>query len=70
LIGYAFAVLAACLLAQWTLVLAVGYHPRHSVIGIGWTAATAAIMSALAFGKARTGALSATQCSRPKDGSP
>ena len=56
LIGYAFAALAAYLLAQSTLVLATGYHPRHSVIGIGWTAATAAVMSALAFGKARTGA--------------
>ena len=56
LIGYAFAVLAVYLLAQSTLVLATGYHPRHSVIGIGWTAATAAVMSALAFGKARTGA--------------
>jgi len=56
LIGYAFAALAAYLLAQSTVVLATGYHPRHSVIGIGWTAATAAVMFALAFGKARTGA--------------
>ena len=55
LIGYAFAALAAYLLAQSTLVLATGYHPRHSVIGIGWTAVTAAVMFALAFGKARTG---------------
>ena len=56
LIGYAFAALAAYLLVQSTLVLATGYHPRHSVIGIGWTAATAAVTFALAFGKARTGA--------------
>ena len=55
LIGYAFAALAAYLLVQSTLVLATGYHPRHSVIGIGWTAVTAAVMFALAFGKARTG---------------
>jgi hypothetical protein len=56
LIGYAFATLAVYLLAQSTLVLAAGYHPRHSAIGIGWTAATAAVMFTLAFGKARTGA--------------
>ena len=55
LIGYAFAVLAAYLLAQSTIVLAVGYHPRHSVAGIVWTALTAAAMFALAAGKARTG---------------
>jgi divalent metal cation (Fe/Co/Zn/Cd) transporter len=56
LIGYAFAALAAYLLAQSTLVLATGYHSRHSPAGIGWTAVTAAVMFALAFGKARTGA--------------
>ncbi len=56
LIGYAFAALAVYLLAQSTLVLVAGYHPRHSAVGIGWTAATAAVMFALALGKARTGA--------------
>jgi divalent metal cation (Fe/Co/Zn/Cd) transporter len=55
LIGYAFAALAAYLLAQSTVVLAAGYHPRHSTVGIGWTALTAAVMFALASGKARTG---------------
>jgi divalent metal cation (Fe/Co/Zn/Cd) transporter len=55
LIGYAFAALAVYLLAQSTLVLAGDYHPRHSALGIGWTAATAAVMFALAAGKARTG---------------
>ena len=40
---------------QSTLVLAAGYHPRHSVLGIIWTAVTAAVMFALAAGKARTG---------------
>ena len=56
LIGAAFAALAAYLLVQSTVVLATGYHPRHSVPGITWTAVTAAVMFALAAGKARTGA--------------
>jgi len=55
LIGCAFAVLAVYLLAQSTVVLASGYHPRHSLLGIIWTAVTAAAMFALASGKARTG---------------
>ena len=55
LIGYAFAALAVYLLAQSTVVLASGYHPRHSVPGIIWTAVTAVVMFALAAGKARTG---------------
>jgi len=55
LIGFAFAVLALYLLAQSTIVLAAGFHPRHSVPGIAWTAVTAVAMFALAWGKARTG---------------
>ena len=55
LIGYAFAALAAYLVIQSTLVLATGYRPRHSVLGIAWTAMTAVAMFALAAGKARTG---------------
>ncbi len=55
LIGYAFAALAVYLLAQSTVVLAIGYHPRHSPLGIIWTAVTAAVMFMLAAGKARTG---------------
>jgi divalent metal cation (Fe/Co/Zn/Cd) transporter len=55
LIGYAFAALAAYLLVQSTVVLATGYHPRHSVLGIAWTSVTAVAMFALAYGKARTG---------------
>ena len=55
LIGYAFAALAVYLLTQSTVVLVSGYHPRHSVPGIIWTAVTAAVMFALAAGKARTG---------------
>ena len=55
LIGYAFAVLAAYLLVQSTVVLVTGYHPRHSVPGIAWTSVTAVMMFALAYGKSRTG---------------
>jgi divalent metal cation (Fe/Co/Zn/Cd) transporter len=55
LIGAAFAALAAYLLVQSTVVLATGYHPRHSVLGIIWTAMTAAAMFTMAAGKARTG---------------
>jgi divalent metal cation (Fe/Co/Zn/Cd) transporter len=55
LIGYAFAALAVYLLVQSTVVLATGYHPRHSLLGIAWTAVTAAVMFALAAGKGRTG---------------
>jgi divalent metal cation (Fe/Co/Zn/Cd) transporter len=55
LIGYAFAALAIYLLVQSSVVLAGGYHPRHSVLGIVWTAVTAMAMFALAAGKARTG---------------
>lgn len=56
LIGVAFAALALYLAAQSTIVLAVGFHPHHSLAGIGWTATTAVAMFALAAGKARTGA--------------
>jgi divalent metal cation (Fe/Co/Zn/Cd) transporter len=55
LIGYAFAALAAYLLVQSTVVLAAGYRPRHSALGTAWTTVTAAVMFALAAGKARTG---------------
>ena len=55
LIGYAFTALAIYLLVQSTAVLIAGYHPGHSALGIGWTSATAAVMFALASGKARTG---------------
>ncbi len=55
LIGAAFCALAAYLLAQSVIVLATGYRPGHSPLGIGWTAATAIAMFALAAGKSRTG---------------
>lgn len=56
LIGLSFAALAVYLLVQSTWVLVSGYHPHHSLLGIAWTAITAAAMFALAAGKARTGA--------------
>lgn len=56
LIGVAFGLLAIYLAVQSSWVLAAGDRPRHSMAGIGWTAATAAVMYALAAGKARTGA--------------
>jgi divalent metal cation (Fe/Co/Zn/Cd) transporter len=55
LIGGAFLALAAYLAAQSAVVLVTGYRPGHSVLGIAWTALTAAVMFALAAGKARTG---------------
>ncbi len=55
LIGIGFALLAAYLSVQSTVVLATGFRPHHSTLGIVWTAITAAVMFLLAFGKARTG---------------
>jgi divalent metal cation (Fe/Co/Zn/Cd) transporter len=56
LIGWGFTALAVYLLVQSTAALAFGYHSRHSLLGIVWTALTAVAMFALAAGKARTGA--------------
>jgi divalent metal cation (Fe/Co/Zn/Cd) transporter len=56
LIGMAFALLGAYLAVQSTVVLLIGIRPQHSPLGIGWTAATAGVMLALAVGKSRTGA--------------
>lgn len=55
LIGTAFAVLAICLVVQSTLVLVTHHHASQSWAGIIWTASTAVVMFALAFGKCRTG---------------
>jgi divalent metal cation (Fe/Co/Zn/Cd) transporter len=55
LIGTAFALLALYLAVQSSVVLVAGYRPGHSPGGIAWTAVTAAVMFALAAGKARTG---------------
>jgi divalent metal cation (Fe/Co/Zn/Cd) transporter len=54
-IGYAFFALAAYLTGQAVVTLAVGVHPDASPVGIGWLAATAAVMFLLAYGKATTG---------------
>jgi divalent metal cation (Fe/Co/Zn/Cd) transporter len=55
LIGGAFALLAMYLAVQSTAVLVLGFHPRPSLGGVVWTAATALVMFALAAGKARSG---------------
>jgi divalent metal cation (Fe/Co/Zn/Cd) transporter len=56
LIGIAFALLAVYLSVQSTVVLVTGHRAGHSLVGIAWTALTAAVMFALAVGKTRTGA--------------
>jgi divalent metal cation (Fe/Co/Zn/Cd) transporter len=56
LIGAAFGLLAVYLAVQSTWVLVTSDHPQHSTGGIVWTAITAAVMFALAAGKAHTGA--------------
>lgn len=56
LIGSAFIALAIYITVQSIIVLAAGYHTRHSPVGIAWTAVTAVVMFTLAAGKARTGA--------------
>jgi divalent metal cation (Fe/Co/Zn/Cd) transporter len=56
LIGGAFVALALYLAVQSTVVLVAGFHPRHSALGIVWTAVTAGAMFLLSRGKARTGA--------------
>lgn len=55
LIGFAFVGLAVYLAIQSTVVLALGFHPRHSPLGIVWTGVTAVVMFALARGKSKTG---------------
>lgn len=55
IIGSAFVALSVYLAVQSTIVLAVGFRPHHSPIGITWTAVTAIAMFALATGKAKIG---------------
>jgi divalent metal cation (Fe/Co/Zn/Cd) transporter len=55
LIGYAFVVLGVYLILQSAAVLLMGAHPRHSLLGIAWTAVTAVVMFLLAAGKRRVG---------------
>lgn len=54
LIGVGFAALAVYLPVQSTVLLVNDFHPRHSPLGIAWTAVTLA-MFVLAAGKAKTG---------------
>ena len=54
-IGVAFVALAIYITVQSSVVLATGYHPKSSPLGIAWTAVTAAVMFGLAAGKAKTG---------------
>jgi divalent metal cation (Fe/Co/Zn/Cd) transporter len=56
MIGSSFIALSVYLAAQSSIVLAVGFRPHHSPVGIGWTAVTALLMFALAAGKSRVGA--------------
>jgi len=55
LIGAAFTALTAYLLLQAAYTLLAGSRPRPSALGIGWSAATVAVMLALAAGKLATG---------------
>ena len=55
LIAAAFLGLAIYLVIQSTVVLASGFRPHHSRLGIGWTAVTALVMFALAAGKSVIG---------------
>ena len=55
LIAAAFLALAAYLTVQTIVVLATGYHPHRSPLGIAWTAITAVAMFAVAYGKKRVG---------------
>ena len=55
LIGAAFVALSLYVAVQSVVVLVNAHHAQHSALGIAWTAITAAVMFALAAGKARTG---------------
>ena len=55
LIGGAFLLLAAYLLVISTAALISGHQAHYSPLGLAWTACTALVMFALAWGKARTG---------------
>ena len=56
LIGYAFVLLALYIGAQSLYVLAAGFRPHHSLVGIAWLTLTALAMFALAYRKSSTGA--------------
>jgi hypothetical protein len=55
LIGAAFLALAAYLVGQAAVVVITAHHAGRSPLGLAWTAATAAVMWALAIAKKNTG---------------
>lgn len=55
LLGLAFAALAVYLVVQSVIAVVLAHRPSSSPLGILWTSMTAAVMYALAFGKARVG---------------
>jgi divalent metal cation (Fe/Co/Zn/Cd) transporter len=55
IIGVMFVALATYLAIQSSVVLAIGFHPKHSLLGIIWTTTTAVVMFALAAGKSHVG---------------
>jgi divalent metal cation (Fe/Co/Zn/Cd) transporter len=55
LIAFAFMGLAAYITVQAAVTLLGASHPRHSTVGIAWTAVTCAAMLTLAEAKGRTG---------------
>lgn len=55
LIRAAFVALAVYLAVQSSVVLLLGFHPRHSAPGIIWTGLTAVVMFALAAAKTKIG---------------
>ena len=56
-IGASFVVLIVYVVSLGVLAVVEGIRPDHSPLGILWTSATAAVMFALAAGKARVGRL-------------
>jgi hypothetical protein len=68
IIGIAFLVPPAYLAAQSVHVLFAGARPHHSLLGIGWLAATVLAMFAFAWGRAVRDGSSATAYSRPSRG--
>jgi divalent metal cation (Fe/Co/Zn/Cd) transporter len=55
LIGWSFILLVIYLVSLTSWALADHIRPEHSILGIVWTALTAALMFALALGKSQTG---------------
>lgn len=66
LIGVAFVVLALYITVQSVILLATGFHPKHSPVGIAWTAVTAIVMFNLAAGKRERAPRSTIRSCRPR----